>query len=181
MTTAGGSAAEGRVSVELRSVPDCPNLAPARQELRGALVDLGLPLAVVTEVVGDYPSPSILVNGVDVMGGTGDDSAACRLDLPTGDRIRAALRQAVGAGSATAETELSLVDCCAQPGNAIRADRPHRAEQHIPDLDPRSSCPRFQTGHACTDRRDGAALWVSGDRGPGSGAVAGVGRAAPAV
>ncbi|MBQ0897039.1 alkylmercury lyase family protein [Micromonospora sp. U56] len=132
MTTAADSAAEGRVAVELRSVPDCPNLAPARQELRAALVDLGLPLAVVTEVVGDYPSPSILVNGVDVMGGTGDESAACRLDLPTGDRIRAALRQAMGAGSATAETELSLVDCCAQPGNAIRADRPHRAEQ-LPD------------------------------------------------
>jgi hypothetical protein len=110
-------------------VPDCSNLASARQELRAALSDLGLPLAVVTEVVGDYPSPSILVNGVDVMGDTGDDLAACRLDLPTGDRIRAALRQAMGAGSATAETEPSLVDCCAQPGNAIRADRPHRAEQ----------------------------------------------------
>ncbi|MFR9779503.1 hypothetical protein ACL02O_26025 [Micromonospora sp. MS34] len=33
-------------------MPDCPNLAPARHELHAALADLGLPLAVVTEVVG---------------------------------------------------------------------------------------------------------------------------------
>ncbi|WP_406080153.1 organomercurial lyase [Micromonospora sp. NBC_00858] len=126
-----GSALHGRVSVELRSVPDCPNLARAREALQAALADLGLP-AVVTEVVGDYPSPSILVNGVDVMGGSGDGPAACRLDLPTGGRIRAALRQAMGAESATAATEPSLADCWAQPGNAIRTDRPRRAEQ-LPD------------------------------------------------
>ncbi|WP_425784738.1 hypothetical protein [Micromonospora sp. DT227] len=90
------------MAVELRSVPDCPNLAPARRELRAALADLGLPRTVVVEVVGDYPSPSILVNGVDVMGGSGDGSAVCRLDLPTGERIRAALRQAIGTGPGTA-------------------------------------------------------------------------------
>ncbi|MBM0224375.1 organomercurial lyase [Micromonospora sp. ATA51] len=126
-----GSALHGQVNVELRSVPDCPNLAPARHALHAALVDVGLP-AVVTEVVGDYPSPSILVNGVDVMGGTGDGPAACRLDLPTGERIRAALRQAMGAESATGGSEPSLADCCAQPGNALRTDRPRRAEQ-LPD------------------------------------------------
>ena len=96
MTAAAGRPAEDRVAVELRSVPDCPNLAPARHELRAALADLGLPLAVVTEVVGDYPSPSILVDGVDVMGGVSGGSASCRLDLPTGERIRAALRQVIG-------------------------------------------------------------------------------------
>ncbi|MFE9204138.1 hypothetical protein [Micromonospora sp. NPDC007230] len=68
MTAAADRAAEGRVAVDLRSVPDCPNLAPARHELRAALADVGLPITVVTEVVGGYPSPSILVNGVDVMG-----------------------------------------------------------------------------------------------------------------
>ncbi|MCW3841604.1 organomercurial lyase [Micromonospora yasonensis] len=132
MTAAADRAAEGQVAVELRSVPDCPNLAQARRELRAALTDVGLPLAVVTEVVGDYPSPSILVNGVDVMGDIDDGSAACRLDLPTGERIRAALRQAIGAEPATAVTEQSRAGCCAQPGNAIRTDRPRRAEQ-LPD------------------------------------------------
>ncbi|MFI6263195.1 hypothetical protein [Micromonospora sp. NPDC051006] len=99
---------EVRVAVELRSVPDCPNLGPARQEVSSALADLGLPQGVVTEVVGDYPSPSILVNGVDVMGGAGDESAACRLDLPTEKRIRAALRQAMGAAFKTAVPEPSV-------------------------------------------------------------------------
>ncbi|MFF4879385.1 alkylmercury lyase family protein [Micromonospora sp. NPDC000668] len=126
------AAAERQLAVELRSVPECPNLGPARQELRAALADVGLPPEVVTEVVGDYPSPSILVNGLDVMGSTGDGSAACRLDLPTGERIRAALRQAMRAEPATAAAEPSPVDCCAQPGNAIRTDRPRRAE-HLPD------------------------------------------------
>ncbi|SCL31994.1 Alkylmercury lyase [Micromonospora rhizosphaerae] len=82
--------------------------------------------------MGDYPSPSILVNGVDVMGGSGDGSAACRLDLPTEERIRAALRQAMGAETATAATEPSPADCCTPPGDAIRTDRPRRAEQ-LPD------------------------------------------------
>ncbi|WFE53116.1 organomercurial lyase [Micromonospora sp. WMMD1155] len=123
-----GSALPRGVNVELRSVAECPNLAPAREELHAALADLGLP-AVVTEVVGDYPSPSILVNGVDVMGGTGDGPAACRLDLPTGERIRAALSQAMGAESAPAATDQNLVDCCTQPGNAIQTDRPRRAER----------------------------------------------------
>ena len=81
--------------VELRSVPDCPNLAPVREALCASLADLGLPKQVV-ELVGDYPSPSVLVNGVDVMRpGAGDESASCRLDLPTAARIRAALQQAM--------------------------------------------------------------------------------------
>lgn len=127
-----GSALHGQVDVELRSVPACPNLAPARQTLHAALADLGLPPAVVTEVVGDYPSPSILINGVDVMGGSGAGAAACRLDLPTGEHIRAALRKAMDAESATVATEPSLAECCTRPGNAIRTDRPRRAEQ-LPD------------------------------------------------
>ncbi|MFE9695090.1 alkylmercury lyase family protein [Micromonospora sp. NPDC005806] len=81
--------------------------------------------------MGDYPSPSILVNGEDVMGGSSDGPAACRLDLPTIERIRAALRRAMGAEAATttAAMEPCLADCCTQPGNAIRTDRPRRAEQ----------------------------------------------------
>ncbi|MFR9779502.1 alkylmercury lyase family protein [Micromonospora sp. MS34] len=69
---------------------------------------------------------------MDVRGGIGDGSAACRLDLPTGERIRAALRQAIGTGPAGDATEQSRVDYWAQPGDAIRTDRPRRAEQ-LPD------------------------------------------------
>ncbi|WP_406044988.1 alkylmercury lyase family protein [Micromonospora sp. NBC_00898] len=119
--------------VELRSVPDCPNLASVREALYTSLAALGLP-AEVTEVVGDYPSPSVLVNGVDVMGGVVDDGAACRLDLPTAEHLRAALQQAMTSESAAvpAGADLQAVDCCAELGNAVRVDRPRRAAQ-LPD------------------------------------------------
>ncbi|MFE9657308.1 hypothetical protein [Micromonospora sp. NPDC006431] len=95
------------MKAELRSVPDCPHLAQVRQTLHAALADLGPPV-VVTEVVGEYPSPTILINDVDVMGRTGDGPAACRLDLPTAERIRAALRQAIAAEHIGWNTALDL-------------------------------------------------------------------------
>ncbi|GIG63028.1 hypothetical protein Lfu02_74000 [Longispora fulva] len=78
--------------IELRSVPDCPNLVPARELLRACLAEHGLPVEFV-ELVGEYPSPSVLVNGTDVMGANGG-GASCRLDLPTAVAIRAALTAA---------------------------------------------------------------------------------------
>src|SRR5258708_3902691 len=85
----------GGVIVELRSVPDCADLAPVRQALDAALADLGWP-AGVTELVGDYPSPSVLVNGVDVMGGKAGNGTAGRPDPPTAGRIPAARPRAQG-------------------------------------------------------------------------------------
>ena len=73
-------------------MPDCPNLAPVRGALYAVLAELGLPAELVVERVGDFPSPSVLVDGVDVMGSGGAGMAACRLDLPTATRIRATLR-----------------------------------------------------------------------------------------
>jgi hypothetical protein len=53
---------------------------------------------MVSEAVGNYPSPSVLVNGVDVMGGAAEGgSAARRLDLPTAEHLRAALQLAMAA------------------------------------------------------------------------------------
>lgn len=112
------------MKVELRSVPDCPNLAPARALLTACLAEAGLPVEIV-EVVGDYPSPSVLIDGVDVMGDAGT-GPACRLDLPTAAAIHAALRGAEPAPG-TASALGAEGDCCAGPGDAIRADRPDRA------------------------------------------------------
>jgi hypothetical protein len=133
------------VIVELRSVPDCPNLAQVRTALHTALADLGLPTTQVTEVVGDYPSPSVLIDGVDVLRRTGvDESAACRLDLPTVEHLRAVLRQAMlpadnpaddpaaGPFCGPADDPAPATDCCGPPGDAIRADRPRRAAD-LPD------------------------------------------------
>ena len=87
-------------AVELRSVPDCPNLTAVRQVLYAALADLDLP-PEVTELVGDYPSPSVLINGVDVTGRSAGNVAACRLDLPTSEHIRAALQSALASETGT--------------------------------------------------------------------------------
>ncbi len=89
------------MNVELLLAPDCPNAPAARAVLTQCLHRLGLAIRV-RERVGDYPSPTILVDGVDVMTSTGGapplpapkpaPAPACRLDVPTESRILAALR-----------------------------------------------------------------------------------------
>lgn len=79
--------------IELLTAPDCPHAAPARQVITDCLTSLGLAVPVIDRV-GRYPSPTVLVNGVDVMrpeaaARVGD---ACRLDPPTPQRVLDALR-----------------------------------------------------------------------------------------
>lgn len=78
--------------VELLLAPDCPNAATARAVLTECLDRLGLAIPV-RERVGDYPSPTILIDGVDVMTDAQGTPAmqACRLDVPTAARVLAAL------------------------------------------------------------------------------------------
>jgi hypothetical protein len=78
------------VNVELLRSPGCPNADAARQLLRECLAELSLDLDV-TERVGGFPSPTVRVNGIDVMGEPGSSQASCRLDLPTRENIIAAL------------------------------------------------------------------------------------------
>ncbi|ART70613.1 alkylmercury lyase [Mycobacterium dioxanotrophicus] len=81
--------------VELLTSPGCPNAAEARRLLAECLFEVGIADDVVVERVGAYPSPSVLVDGVDVMRpGTELAADACRLDLPTRNRVLAALRSA---------------------------------------------------------------------------------------
>jgi hypothetical protein len=81
------------MKIEILSVPGCPNLASARELVRTCLDQFGA-RAEVTERVGDFPSPTVLVNGIDVMGTPPRGGASCRLDVPTEDRVVAALRAA---------------------------------------------------------------------------------------
>jgi hypothetical protein len=76
--------------VEVLHAPGCPHVDQARALLRSCLADLRLDMPI-QEREGDYPSPTILVNGVDVMGRTDIQGAMCRLDLPTRDHVIAAL------------------------------------------------------------------------------------------
>jgi hypothetical protein len=73
----------------------CANAEPARRLLRRCLAELGI-RARVDERIGDFPSPSVVVDGRDVIGRTALTGAACRLDVPTRERVLAALRAAQG-------------------------------------------------------------------------------------
>ncbi|SLJ75595.1 hypothetical protein [Mycobacteroides abscessus] len=78
-------------TIELLTVPDCPNAPDALDLLRTCLDRLGMSIPI-HQRTGDYPSPTILINGVDIMGTTAADEPSCRLDLPTEDHIMTALR-----------------------------------------------------------------------------------------
>ncbi len=66
----------------------CPNAPAARAVLAECLHRLGLTI-LVRERVGDYPSPTILADGVDVMTDRNGvpPMRACRLDVPTASRV----------------------------------------------------------------------------------------------
>jgi hypothetical protein len=81
--------------IELHTAPACPNAEPARAVVVDCLTALGIDVPLI-ELVGRYPSGTILVDGVDVMrpNCVPADGDACRLDLPTHQRVLAALRGA---------------------------------------------------------------------------------------
>jgi hypothetical protein len=82
------------VRIQIQHVPDCARLGQARAIVDRALSETGV-VATVEEIVGEYASPTILVNEVDVTGRTaGEVSASCRLDLPTEAQMHAALTAA---------------------------------------------------------------------------------------
>ncbi len=81
--------------VELLTSPGCPNAADAKTTLADCLTALVIDIPII-ERVGRYPSPTVLVDGIDVMRPEGGmpERDACRLDLPTPQRILEALRKA---------------------------------------------------------------------------------------
>jgi hypothetical protein len=79
------------MKIELLHVSDCPNVDAARALLRECLIELHLNVTI-EEKEGAYPSPTILVDGIDVMGAPASQVAACRLDVPTRRRLLLALR-----------------------------------------------------------------------------------------
>ena len=104
-------------SITIQHVPDCPNVALARERLAEALHRLGEPLvAVSTEEIADaadasrraFPgSPTILFDGIDPFGATRTTPAfACRTyrtevgleGAPSVDQLLVVLR-AAGAGA----------------------------------------------------------------------------------
>ena len=87
--------ADRRVRVRLEHVPDCPLVDRVRARLDRALAATGIS-AVIEDVEGDYPSPTLLINGLDAATGQPSGGAPrCRLDLPTADQIATALSRRV--------------------------------------------------------------------------------------
>ena len=86
--------------VELFQYEGCPLASAALQLMRECMNALGVREQVLVRV-GDYPSPTVLVNGIDVMGAAAQPSTArvCRLDVPTPQRVLAALRAALAVES----------------------------------------------------------------------------------
>jgi hypothetical protein len=76
--------------IELYYFEGCPHAAGARAVVRRCLERLRL-TSHLEEHEGDYPSPSVLVDGFDVMGRPERTGRCCRLDLPTDARVMAAL------------------------------------------------------------------------------------------
>jgi len=79
--------------VELLTSPGCPHARAARRIVADCMTTLGIDVPIV-ERVGRYPSPTVLVDGVDVMRPETGTSIghACRLDLPTPQNVLDALR-----------------------------------------------------------------------------------------
>jgi len=81
------------VTISILYHAGCPHARAAIDLVHRCVAHLGLAIAV-REVVGDHPSPTVLINGRDVMGTRPPPGRACRLDVPTEDRVLDALRLA---------------------------------------------------------------------------------------
>jgi hypothetical protein len=81
------------IKVELLYLLGCPHVDEARRLLLECLDDLDLGSVHVEDREGDFPSPSVVVDGLDVMGVSADATVSCRLDLPTRERVVRALRR----------------------------------------------------------------------------------------
>lgn len=89
-----GLASRSEPRVELLLAPDCPNAAAAKAVVAEALCELDLTVPVM-ERIGDFPSPTVLVDGIDVMNDHkgAPDMRACRLDVPTAQKVIDAVRR----------------------------------------------------------------------------------------
>jgi hypothetical protein len=86
--------------VELLHYEGCPKAPAAHRLVRECLNALGIPDPVLVRV-GDWASPTVLVNGIDVMRPAAEllKTRVCRIDVPTRERVLAALTVARAAES----------------------------------------------------------------------------------
>ena len=90
---AGGTEPRARVAIQLLTVPNCPLDTKMRENLDSALEKIQVTV-MVEELVGEYSSPTLLINGVDATGRPlpTEAHASCRLDLPSEAQILQVIR-----------------------------------------------------------------------------------------
>jgi hypothetical protein len=80
--------------IQILQVPGCPLVGELRMLVDQCLADMQRD-DHVEHLVGQYPSPTLLIAGVDVVTGHPvDTSVRCRLDLPSREQIQTALNMA---------------------------------------------------------------------------------------
>ena len=84
----------GELRISILHVPDCPLIGPVRETLEAALESVGA-TAVIEEIEGEYPSPTLLIDGVEVAGYPLGSDPACRIHLPTMQEIATAVGTAL--------------------------------------------------------------------------------------
>lgn len=78
--------------IELVYATGCPNADNTRDRLKAAMRSLEIREECLTERVDPArPSPTVLIDGVDVMGTPANSGEACRLDLPSQRHLLAVL------------------------------------------------------------------------------------------
>lgn len=79
--------------IQVLRVEDCPLVDALIDTLESCLDEAAVQEAIEV-LVGDYPSPTLLVDGVDVATGQPvSGQPRCRMDLPSRSQIQAALAQ----------------------------------------------------------------------------------------
>lgn len=88
------SPAPGPVRVQLLHVPDCPLMGRVRDTLDDCLRHVAFAVRV-EELEGCYPSPTLVIDGIDVVTGAPPSrEICCRFDLPSCAQIAHALNRA---------------------------------------------------------------------------------------
>jgi hypothetical protein len=88
-----GVTAHSPLRIQVLHVPDCPLVGEVRARLRDCLGKARIAVEV-EDREGAYPSPTLLIDGLDVAtGGPAASGTCCRLDLPTSDQILTALER----------------------------------------------------------------------------------------
>lgn len=82
----------GGARIQILQVPDCPLVDRLVDDVEHCLTQVGVDEPVEI-VVGDHPSPTLVMDGLDVVTGRPvEGEPRCRMDLPSQHQILAAVR-----------------------------------------------------------------------------------------